>query len=94
MTQLTQGTRAESRAAVVDFEMPSGAVLAHWRRSDHCPAIPAAALVISGTLAVRMPGCPDEHCAAGDVVRLDLAVDAWTIGQQPCLLAALGTGGK
>lgn len=87
MTQLKPETAAAHGPALFELEMPPGAVLAHWRRRGRCPAIPREALIVSGTLAVRTPE-RDEHFGPGDVVRLAAAIDAWTIGQQACVLAA------
>lgn len=99
MTKLAQIPRTESLAVrgfrMAEIELPVGAVLAHLRRRGACPDIPQPAVVRSGTLAVRTPGdSPDEHFGPGDLVLLGPGHDAWTIGQEPCVLTGAVLPGR
>lgn len=99
MTKLADLPHSESLSAhefrMAEVELPVGAVLAHLRSRGTCPDIPRPAVVRSGTLAVRMPDDhPDEHFGPGEFVLIGPGHDAWTIGQEPCVLAGAVVPGR
>jgi ethanolamine utilization protein EutQ (cupin superfamily) len=54
--------------------------------------LPHVALVLAGTLGVRMVDDAEETFAAGDVMLLPPGHDAWTVGDEPCTFVEFSRG--
>jgi ethanolamine utilization protein EutQ (cupin superfamily) len=54
--------------------------------------LPHVALVISGTLGVRMSDGAEDTFAAGDVMLLPPGHDAWTVGEEACTFVEFSRG--
>ena len=50
------------------------------------------ALVVAGTLAVRMADGSSEEFSAGDVMLLPPGHDAWSVGDQACRFVEFSRG--
>jgi ethanolamine utilization protein EutQ (cupin superfamily) len=54
--------------------------------------LPHVALVISGTLGVRMSDGSEDSFSAGDVMLLPPGHDAWTVGEEACTFVEFSRG--
>jgi ethanolamine utilization protein EutQ (cupin superfamily) len=54
--------------------------------------LPHVALVVAGTLAVRMADGSSEEFSAGDVMLLPPGHDAWSVGDQACRFVEFSRG--
>ncbi len=54
--------------------------------------LPHVALVIAGTLAVRMADGSEEHFSSGDAMLLPPGHDAWTVGDEACTFVEFSRG--
>jgi hypothetical protein len=54
--------------------------------------LPHVALVISGTLGVRMSDGSEDNFSAGDVMLLPPGHDAWTVGEEACTFVEFSRG--
>lgn len=54
--------------------------------------LPHVAVVISGSLGVRMADGSEEVFSRGDVMLLPPGHDAWTVGDEPCTFVEISRG--
>ena len=55
--------------------------------------LPHVALVLSGTLAVKMDDGSEEHFSKNDVMMLPPGHDAWSVGDEPAVFVEFSRGG-
>ena len=65
-----------------------------WRYTEHfepqlCTA-PHAAYVVSGTLHIALEDRSEADAGPGSVVTIEPGHDAWTVGDEPCVLIDFG----
>ncbi|MGE0219799.1 cupin domain-containing protein [Mycolicibacterium sp.] len=65
--------------------------LKEYAGTDLCE-LPHVALVVAGTLAVRMADDTEESFTAGDVMLLPPGHDAWTVGDTACTFVEFSRG--
>jgi quercetin dioxygenase-like cupin family protein len=69
-----------------------------WRWSEHVKPlagtdsceVPHVGYVISGRMKIVMDDGAEKEAAPGDVVHIDPGHDAWTVGEEPCVLVDFG----
>ncbi|HEX7538630.1 MAG TPA: cupin domain-containing protein [Dermatophilaceae bacterium] len=84
-----------------DFTLGRGVFEPGWRWSkdvkpiagtDSCMARHTG-ICLSGVMTVRMDDGTEETIGAGDVLAIEPGHDAWTVGDEPCVLFDTGIAG-
>jgi hypothetical protein len=65
--------------------------LQHYAGTKSC-LLPHVALVLSGTLRVKMDDGSEEDFTKNEVMLLPPGHDAWTIGDEPCVFVEFSRG--